>query len=342
MEQLYYVGLDIHKRTISYCVKTYSGEITREGKIGANRKELEEWQAGLPRPWMAAMEATLFTGWVYDQLKQPGAQVKVADPSMLKAIAASKKKNDKLDARKIADLLRCDLLPECYMAPAELRELRRILRYRNLLVRQCVQMKNRMAGLLMETGTIYDGKKLHGKQYFQRMLKEWEAAVPDSVVQLLGLSRSTVEVLSKMEQRLVRGLLQQPLLEQRVQRLMSIRGVGEVTALSWALETGEPQRFPRISQAISYCGLCSGQNNSAGKEYRGPISKQRNQHLQWVLVEAAKLAPRWNPELAALHARELQRGNRNRATLAVARKLVAYLLAVDKSGQPFQVRSQPT
>ena len=87
---------------------------------------------------------------------------------------------------------------------------------------------------------------------------------------------------------------------------MSIQGVGEVTALSWALETGEPQRFSRISQAISYCGLCRAQNNSAGKEYRGPISKKRNQHLQWVLVEAAKLAPRWNPELAAVHARELQ------------------------------------
>jgi transposase len=342
MEQLYYVGLDIHKRTISYCVKTYTGEITQEGKIGANRTELDQWREGLPRPWVAAMEATLFTGWIYDHLNQPGAQVKVADPSMLKAIAASKKKNDQVDARKIADLLRCDLLPECYMAPAEIRELRRILRYRNLLVRQCVQMKNRIAGLLMETGTSYDAGKLHGKQYFQKMLREWEEAVPDSVVQLLGLSRSTVEVLSKMERRLLRGLLRQPLLEQRVQRLMSIQGVGEVTALSWALETGEPQRFSRISQAISYCGLCSAQNNSAGKEYRGPISKKRNQHLQWVLVEAAKLAPRWNPELAAVHARELQRGNRNRATLAVARKLVAYLLAVDKSGQPFQVRSQPT
>jgi len=60
-----------------------------------------------------------------------------------------------------------------------------------------------------------------------------------------------------------------------------------------------------------------------------------------VLVEAAKLAPRWNPQLAAVHARELERGNRNRATMAVARKLVAYLLAVDKSGQPFQIRSAP-
>ena len=60
-----------------------------------------------------------------------------------------------------------------------------------------------------------------------------------------------------------------------------------------------------------------------------------------MLVEAAKLAPRWNPQLAAVHARELERGNRNRATMAVARKLVAYLLAVDKSGQPFQVRGTP-
>jgi hypothetical protein len=96
MEQLYYVGLDIHKRTISYCVKSHNGEITQEGKLGANRTELDQWREGLPRPWMAAMEATLFTGWIYDHLSQPGAQVKVADPSMRKAIAASKKKNDQV------------------------------------------------------------------------------------------------------------------------------------------------------------------------------------------------------------------------------------------------------
>ena len=63
--------------------------------------------------------------------------------------------------------------------------------------------------------------------------------------------------------------------------------------------------------------------------------------MQTVLIEAAKLAPRWNPQLAAVHTRELERGDRNQATLAVARKLVAYMLAVDKSGQPFQLRAQP-
>jgi hypothetical protein len=90
---------------------------------------------------------------------------------------------------------------------------------------------------------------------------------------------------------------------------------------------------------MSYCGLTAALKSSAGKQQRGPISKQRNHWLQSTLIEAAKLAPRWNPQLAALHARELERGHRNRATLAVARKLVTYLLAVDKSGQSFQLRA---
>ena len=121
-------------------------------------------------------------------------------------------------------------------------------------------------------------------------------------------------------------------------RLTAIRGVGEVLALTWALEIGDPHRFGTIGQAISYCGLCSVQDNSAGKDRRGPISKKRNKHLQNMLIEAAKLAPRWNPQLAAVHQRQLQRGNRNRATLAVARKLVGYLLATDESGKPFEPR----
>src|SRR5260370_20348669 len=136
-----------------------------------------------------------------------------------------------------------------------------------------------------------------------------------------------------------RELLADPELTQRVDQLMTIPAVGEITALTWALEVGDPQRFLCNSDAMSYCGLTAALKSSAGKQQRGPISKQRNRWLQTTLIEAAKLAPRWNPQLAALHARELERGHRNRATLAVARKLVAYLLAVDKSGQPFQVRA---
>jgi len=109
-------------------------------------------------------------------------------------------------------------------------------------------------------------------------------------------------------------------------------------ALTLVLEIGDPTRFHTSREAISYCGLCSAQRESAEKEQRGPLSKKRNKHLQTMLIEAAKLVPRWNAQLAELHEKELAKGNRNRATLAVARKLVEYLLAVDRRGTAFEER----
>jgi transposase len=86
---------------------------------------------------------------------------------MLRAIATAEKKNDQIDASKVADCLRCDFLPECHMMPTAIRDRRRTLRYRHLLVRQMVQMKNRVSGLLMETGVEYDKQRLHKVSYFR-------------------------------------------------------------------------------------------------------------------------------------------------------------------------------
>lgn len=335
MSTLYYIGLDIHKKTISYCVKGIDGTIAQQGTVASERMALEGWVAGLPGPWIGAMEATMFTGWVYDFLKPHAVDLKVAHPEMLKAITAAKKKNDRADAEKIADLLRVNLLPECYMLSEELRELRRVLRYRAMIVRTAVKMKNKISGLLMETGTTYDKRRLHGRRYFNDLLERIED-VPESVKGLLRLSRGGLELFNAVQKKLVRTLKEDKLIRERVKRLMSIKGVGEVMALTWVLEIGEPPRFRSVRQAISYCGLCSAQRESAGKEQRGPISKKRNKHLQTMLIEAAKLAPRWNPDLAVLHEKELVRGNRNRATLAVARKLVAYMLAVERQEKDFE------
>src|SRR5438034_8201419 len=94
---------------------------------------------------------------------------------MLRAIAAAKKKNDQIDASKLADCLRCDFLPECHMMPRAIRDRRRTLRYRHLLVRQMVQMKNRVSGLLMETdrcgvqqATAAQGELLPGTAFGER------------------------------------------------------------------------------------------------------------------------------------------------------------------------------
>ncbi len=74
---MYYIGLDVHKKTISYCVKDAAGHVHREGKIGSTRRELDAWIQTLPQPRMMAMEATIFTGWIYDYLLPHAEKVKV-------------------------------------------------------------------------------------------------------------------------------------------------------------------------------------------------------------------------------------------------------------------------
>jgi len=336
MQSMYYIGLDVHKRSISYCVKDGGGKIHAEGTIPATRSDLDRWMRTLPQPWTAAMEATVFTGWIYDHLLPHAAALKVAHPLMLRAIAAAKKKNDHIDASKICDCLRCDFLPECYMASTAIRERRRTLRYRNLLVRQMVQMKNKISGLLMEAGVNYNKQRLHKVSYFRELLAT-NPDIDEGLCSLLRLCRETVVRLQKTESALVRSLERDALLVERVERLMSIPAVGPITALTWALEIGDVQRFASIKKAISYCGLCGAEKSSGTTVQRTPLSKQRNKHLQTTLIEAAKMAPRNSPELAILYDREKQKGNANRATLAVARKLVAYLVAVDRRQKQFLV-----
>ena len=129
MESMYYIGLDVHKRKISYCVKDGSGKLHAEGMMTATRLDLDHWMKTLPQPWSAAMEATMFSGWIYDHLKPHAAALKVAHPLMLRAIAASKRKTMASMRARFVIACGCDFLPECYMASTAIRERRRTLRY---------------------------------------------------------------------------------------------------------------------------------------------------------------------------------------------------------------------
>ena len=181
MNSPHYIGFDVHKKTISFCIKTATGEVVEEGVVAAQRRALQQWASARSQPWRGALEATLFSGWIYDTLRPYGEQLEMAHPAKMKAISAGKKKSDAIDARTIADLVRCNLLPACYVATPRIRELRRLLRYRSLVVSEAVRMKNKMAGLLMETGAEYVKEKLHGKKYFATLLEELEE-VPESVI----------------------------------------------------------------------------------------------------------------------------------------------------------------
>ena len=186
----------------------------------------------------------------------------------------------------------------------------------------------------METGVSHNKQRLHKVKYFRELLTT-NQEVDQSIRPLLKLSRETIERLQKTDYALVSSLQRDPILAGRIKNLRTVPGVGPITALTWALEIGDVSRFHSVKQAISYCGLCGDEKSSADKMMRTPLSKQRNQHIQRVLVEAAKLAPRNSHELSLVYEKAKQKGNTNRATIAVARKMVTYLLAVDRGQRPF-------
>src|SRR3981189_360920 len=192
----------------------------------------------------------------------------------------------------------------------------------------------------MATGVESKKQRLHKVSYFRELLFA-NGEVPPSLRPLLNLSRETIERCQKTEYALVSSLQRDPVLANRIKRLRTVPGVGPITALTWALEIGDVSRFGSIKKAISYCGLCGEERSSADKAMRMPLSKQRNKHIQRALVEAAKLAPRQNHELAVIYDQERQKRNSNRATLAVARKMVAYLLAVDRQQRDFVPAEEP-
>lgn len=340
IKDLYYIGLDLHKKKIVYCIKKVNGEIAREGEFASTRKSLEDWRLTLNFKWSCAMEATIFTGWVYDALKPYAHEIKVANPLMLKAISASKKKNDRLDAAKIADALRANLIPECYMAPPDIRNLRRCLRQRTFLVRQVVKLKNNTTGLLMMSGAEYNKKKVHNKGYFHELMENLTELkeVPESIIEMSRYNKNLIDVFSGIQKNLLNKLKNNILIKVRLNNLMTIPGVGEILGLTWILEIGDPKRFENIKKVISYCGLCSGQTESAGKTKREPISKQRNKNIQWVLIEAAKLAAWKIPYYKEVYEKAREKGNYNMATISVARKIAAYMFSVDKNKKPFEVR----
>lgn len=344
MNSIDYIGFDVHKKSTTVVVKDAEGKILEQRKLPSRREDLLSWARQRTRPWKGAIESTMFTGWMYDLLNPFAQQLKVINPLLAKAISAGKNQNDDLDAATLADLMRVNWAPACYVAPPEIRDLRRQMRYRSLMLGMATKAKNRASGILMECGVEYNKEKLHQKKYYKQLLTKLgpEFEVSDEAVELLMQSRTVIDFLMTNEKKLVEQLSVHKLIEERMLLVRTIKGVGPITALTWIVEIGDATRFSSAANAVSYCGLCSAEQSSADKSYRGPISKKRNAHLQHVLIECAHLAPRHNPQLKALYEREIAKGKKaNEATIMVARKLVSYLLAVDKSGKPFQLKPEP-
>ncbi|MEZ5361918.1 MAG: hypothetical protein R2748_06105 [Bryobacterales bacterium] len=111
----YLSGLDVHKQSITYCVKTADRAVADRGTLGRRGLPLEDWAATLPQPWQGVMEATAFSGWIHDTLASPRRRSGRGAPGGSRRDHQSKKKSDKIDAEKMTDLLRVDMLRRVWL-----------------------------------------------------------------------------------------------------------------------------------------------------------------------------------------------------------------------------------
>jgi transposase len=244
------------------------------------------------------------------------------------AIASARLKNDKVDAATLAQLLRADLLPEAWIAPQPVRDLRALLRHRAALVRLSTCLKNRVHAVLAERGIPERSSLWTGSG------RAWLASLelpPTSraiVEDCCGLLEALATPIARWEWEIT--ALAKP--DPRVQALMALPGVGRLTAMTLVAEIGDIARFPTARKLCAWAGLTPTVRNSDRKVRHGHITKQGSVWARWILQEAAHTAKR-SPQFAGTYGQLTRRRGKQIATVAIARRLLARCFHILKEVQ---------
>ncbi|HEY9287081.1 MAG TPA: IS110 family transposase [Candidatus Dormibacteraeota bacterium] len=315
------IGLDVHKRFAEAAILE-PGQPLKRRRIRTTPTELRAFIDELSPQDQVVLEASLNTWQLADLLRTRAGRVVVSNPMKTKAIASAKIKTDKVDAEVLARLLAADFVAEVWIPDAELRALRRLLAHRLSLVRQRTQLRNRIHAVLIRNFLDCPFTDLFGKSG-QRWLAQQPMPVDERT-----LVDATVRLLVSIESEL--AAVERPLAEcasadPRVQRLITIPGVGMVTALALVAVIGDIHRFPRPTQLAGYLGLDPRVRQSGERPaHLGHISRQGQSHARGLLVEAAMSAVRQPGPLRAFHQRIRARRRGQIAIVAVARKLAVF------------------
>lgn len=325
-----FVGLDLHKRYITACALDLGGTVLGEvRRMPASLEALRDFLSGLPQPVTIAMEATLYWAWLTDHLERAGHTVRVAHAYQVKLIWQARSKTDPIDARKLAELLRTNLLPTVWLPDVATRERRQLLRGRAFLVRERTKVKNRIHGHLTVENQLCSKTDLYGKAG-----RAWLASVGLSpmlrhqIDRLLRVHDVLTAEIKRLDGEVKRAAKRDPV----AQQLETIPGVGTFGALFLHAEIGPISRFGSSHELAAYAGLVPTTRSSGGKTTHGSVGTCSNRGLKWSLVEVVttlKLAP--GP--VGTHYRHLLRAKgKPKATTAAARKFCCYLYWMLKEG----------
>jgi transposase len=312
-----YVGIDVHRKRSQVAVINGDGEVLANRNVPNGVKPILSVIGGLPAGTPAAFEAAFGWGWLLELLEDYGFSPHMVHPLQCKAIASARLKNDKVDAATLAQLLRADLLPEAWIAPPEVRQLRALLRHRIQLVRLRTLLRNRIHAIIADHG--------HGRPEgcWSGPGRAWLASLelPAASREVIDDALALTDALQQPIDRLDREVRQRARSDPRVKVLTQLPGVGEFTALVLLAEIGDISRFASARKLAAWAGLTPTVRGSDRTVRHGHISKQGSAWVRWVLCQAAQTAKR-HPDFAAGYQAIARRRGKKIATTAIARKLL--------------------
>jgi transposase len=317
-----YLGVDLHKHYL-----VIGGVNARQEVVLVPRRiELDDWpawaKAHLRKTDVLVVEATGNTWTFYDEVVELVARVEVANAGKIALIANTRVKTDKHDVMKLAKLSAAGLIPEVWVPPPLVRELRMLMSHRRRLVKVSTLVKNRMQSLLHRHHLAPpDGEA------FSQANRAWWARLEVSLSERLHLKHDLATLqqveaqLAEVDGELNRLSTAEPWANQ-MPYLMQLPGLGLITALTVLAAIGDVTRFETAKQLVGYAGLGASVHDSGQTHRTGRITKTGRRDLRYVMVEAAWAAVEHHPYWKAEFARLARRMDENKAVVAIARRLL--------------------
>ena len=326
------VGMDLHRRRSVLVRMTEDGRRLGMARITNSPQELRKEIARAGKSPKVVLEATYGWYWAADTLASAGADVHLAHPLGVKAFSYRRVKNDELDARDLADLLRMGRLPEAWIAPAQVRELRELTRCRQKLVNLRTSCKDQVHAVLAKLGIPVSCSDIFGTAGSAWLdglgLPQPYAGKVTSLRHLTGELTTEITMLSEVTADLLAG-------DRGYQVIQQLPGIGPVLAAVIIGEIGDVHRFRAAAQLCSWAGLTPRHRESDTKVTRGHVTKQGSPMLRWAVIEAVQRVPRDSVIGSVKDAITVRRGKeaRNIAKVAAARRLLTLVFYGMRDGR---------
>jgi transposase len=329
-----YVGIDVHWRTSTYCILDERGGLVKQKTVRGGWDRLMDQLRQINQPMAIGYEASCGYGTLHDQLKALAnvRSITVAHPGRLRLIFRSKRKNDQVDAKKLALLLMLDQMPAVHVPAAEVRHWRGAIEYRQRLVQRRTRTKNALRSLLRGQGIVMP------RGLWTKKGLAWlgEVELPGPIqrltrMQLLDELAQHQRHLQEVERELDRIGQTHP----GVQLLQTIPGVGPRTSEAVVAYIDDPARFSRNKTIGAYFGLVPTQDASAAVNRLGHITREGPATVRRLITEAAWQGIRRDATVKAYFER-LRQGREDRRKLALvgtAHYLLRVMVAMLRSGE---------